>query len=77
METTLELLKNSILYHVKNYGTNHYIEICVGDQTRDLRFSDIPELRENLTNFLDTLDLRITTLEFGFYKRVLGLSRKK
>ena len=36
METTLERLKSSILYHVNNYGTNHYIELCVGDQVRDL-----------------------------------------
>jgi hypothetical protein len=76
MEATLERLKNSILYHVKNYGTNHYIELCVGDQTRDLRFSDIPDLKQELDLFLDSLGLRITVLELGFYKRVLGISRK-
>jgi hypothetical protein len=76
MENTLELLKNSILYHIKNYGTNHYIELCVGDQTRDLRFSDIPKLQEKLAEFLDELGLRITVLDLGFYKRILGISRK-
>ena len=76
MESTLERLKNSILYHVKNYGTNHYIELCVGDQTRDLRNSDIPELRQKLELFLDSLGLRITVLELGFYKSMLGISRK-
>ena len=77
METTLERLKNSILYHVNNYGTNHYIELCVGDETRDLRYSDIPNLKQELEKFLDTLGLRLVTLDIeGFYKKVLGVARK-
>ena len=76
METTLERLKNSILYHVNNYGTNHYIELCVGDETRDLRYSDIPNLKQELEKFLDTLGLRLVTDIEGFYKKVLGVARK-
>ena len=76
MEATLENLKKTILFHVNNYGTNHYIELCVGRETANLRFSDVDRLKEGLGEFLDTLGLRICVFKFGFHTKILGVCRK-
>ena len=52
------------------------METTLGDQARDLLNSDIPNLKQELEKFLDTLGLRLVTDIEGFYKKVLGVARK-